>query len=83
MSREITLTLPNDLAEQAEPLGLLRPEAVERLIREEVRRRAWDRLIETARRIHAANIPPMTEDEVQAEVDAARAERRARRAGGA
>ena len=39
---------------------------------------AWDRLLAIAPALEAAGIPPMTEDEIEAEVQASRAERRAR-----
>jgi hypothetical protein len=39
ITREITITLPNDIAQAAEERGLLRPEALEQLIRAEVGRR--------------------------------------------
>jgi hypothetical protein len=44
---------------------------------------ALDRLLAIAPALEAAGVPPMTEDEVQAEVDAVRAERRQRRGSGA
>lgn len=45
------------------------------------RREAVEELFATMDRIQAGNPPPMTEDEIQAEIDAARAERRARDSG--
>jgi hypothetical protein len=44
---------------------------------------ALDRLLAIAPALEAAGVPPMTEEEIQAEVDAVRAERRARSGGGA
>jgi hypothetical protein len=41
---------------------------------------ALDRLLAIAPALEAAGVTPMSEDELQAEIDAARAERRARRA---
>jgi hypothetical protein len=40
---------------------------------------ALDRLLAIAPALEAAGVPPMSEDEIQAEVDAVRAERRQRR----
>jgi hypothetical protein len=40
---------------------------------------AMDRLLAIAPALEAAGVPPMTEDEIQAEVDAVRSARRARR----
>jgi len=45
---------------------------------EETRDAAARRLGEAMAKLAALDIPPMTEDEVQAEIDAARGERRAR-----
>ena len=42
---------------------------------------ALDRLLAIAPAVEAAGIPPMTEDEINAEIKAARAERRARNQG--
>jgi hypothetical protein len=83
MPRELTLTLPDKLADDAERLGVLRPEDLEQLIGAEVRRRAWDRLYDAMQRLADVDEPPMSMDEIQAEVDAVRAERRAKRARGA
>ena len=44
---------------------------------------ALDRLLAIAPALEAAGAPPITEDEIQAEVDAVRAERRQRRSSGA
>jgi hypothetical protein len=42
---------------------------------------ALDRLLAIAPALEAAGVPPMTEEEIQAEVDAVRAARRARSSG--
>ena len=78
---ELKLALPDNLAREAEAAGLLTPEAIERLLREEVRRRRVDRLFKAADRLAALDIPTLTEAEVEAEIRAARAERRSSRAG--
>jgi len=44
---------------------------------------AFDRLLAIAPALEAAGVPPMTEDEIQAEIDAVRAERRQRQGSGA
>lgn len=51
---------------------------VEFLAAKAKRQAAWDRLLAVAPALEAAGVPPMTEDEIDAEVQAARAERRAR-----
>lgn len=74
---ELKLTLPEALAREAEANGLLAPEAIERLLREELRRRRVQQLFEAADRLAGLDEPPLTDAEVEAEIKAARAERRA------
>jgi len=77
---ELKLTLSDRLARKAREVGLLSPKAIERLLREAVRRRAAGReLLSVADRVTAAGIPQMSAEEIQAEVDAVRKARRARR----
>ena len=78
---EIKLTLPDSLAKEAAKMGLLEPEVMQAILREAVRQRRINRLFEGMDKLAAANIPPMTMEEIQAEVDAVRAERKARAAG--
>ena len=77
---ELTLTLPDSLAREAEASGLLTPEGLEALLRAEVQRRRVVQLFEATDRL--ATLSPLTEAEVEAEIQAARAERRATRASG-
>jgi hypothetical protein len=75
----VQITLPDQLAADARRAGLLTPQAIEALLREAVeRRRIVDDLFAAIERVQAAGPPPMSEDEVQAEIDAARADRRSR-----
>lgn len=78
---ELKLTLPNDLAQEAQAAGLLSPEAVEAMVREAMRKRRIDRLFETMQKLIAEPLPPMTPEEIQAEIDTYR--REVRRAAGA
>jgi hypothetical protein len=80
---EFKVTLPEQLAREAEAMGLLRPEALEALLREEIRRRRVGQLFDAADRLAALAQPPLTLDELEAEVQAARIKRRAVRARGA
>lgn len=76
----VQITLPDQLAQEAQRAGLLTPEALERLLREAIeRQQGIDELFAAMDRMAAANLPPMTMEEIQAEVDAVRAERRAQR----
>jgi hypothetical protein len=76
---EVTVTLPDDLAQQARKAGLLRPEALAALLRDAMREQRIERLFSTMDKL-AQLEPPLTEDEIAAEIEAARAERRARKA---
>lgn len=74
----ITLSLPDELARQAQSAGLLQDEAIAALLREAVRKIEVDRLFETMHTL-ADSEPGLTEDDIDAEVAAARAERARRR----
>ena len=72
----LELNLPDDLAQRAEAAGLLTPETIEEFLQEEIRRRAVDYLLSIAPQLEGAGVEPMTEEEVQAEIDADRTEQR-------
>ncbi len=76
---EVKLNLPDPIAREARRAGLLTEQAIERLIEEAVQREAGKRLLDAMQRLRAANVPPLTEEDIAAEVQAVRA---ARRAGG-
>jgi hypothetical protein len=73
---EIVLTLPDNLAEEAEANGLLKPEFIESLLRAEIRRRRVNKLFAAADRLADLDLPTLTEAEVEAEISAARQSRR-------
>lgn len=78
----IQIELPDATALAARAAGLLTSRALERLINDALRRKqAADSLLSIADRVAAAGIPPMSMEEINAEVKAARAERK-QRAGG-
>lgn len=78
----IQIDLPEATAQAAREAGLLTTEALDRLLNDALRRRqAADALLAIADRVAAAGIAPMSMEEINAEVRAARAERR-KRAGG-
>ena len=77
---QVKLELPDPLAAEAQAAGLLAPKQLERMLREALRAKRVEKLA-TAREVLAANpFPPMTPEEIQAEIDAYRAE--VRRAAG-
>ena len=73
---EIKLALPNSVAQEAEARGLLKPELLEAMLRDEIRSRKIDRLFEAADSLRSLPQPPLTEAEVEAEIQAARSWRR-------
>ena len=78
----IQIELPDATAQAARDAGLLTPQALERLLNDALKRQqAADSLLSIADRVAAAGIAPMSMEEVNAEVKAARVERR-QRAGG-
>ena len=74
----ITVSLPDELAQQAQSAGLLRPDAIERLLREAMKKRQVEQLFTTMDKL-AALQPALTEAEIDAEIAAARAARARRR----
>jgi hypothetical protein len=78
----IQVDLPEATAKAARDAGLLTPAALDRVLTEAIRRRqAADSLLSLADLVAAAGIEEMPMDEINAEVKAARAERRQREAG--
>ena len=77
---EVKLNLPDNLANEARQAGLLTPEELERLLREALRARRVERLTAVRETLAANPVPPMTSEEIQAEIDDYRAQ--VRRASG-
>ena len=77
---EVKLNLPDSLANEARQAGLLTPEELERLLREALRARRAERLTAVRETLAANPLPPMTPEEIGAEIDAYRAQ--VRRASG-
>jgi len=73
---EILLTLPDNLAREAEANGLLKPEFIASLLRAEIRRRRVNKLFTAADRLADLD-EPITDVEIEAEITASRQERRA------
>ncbi len=79
MSITIKLDLPEAVAAEARAKGLLQPQNLTRLIEREVKAESARRdFFEMVRDLRALPGEPMTMEEIQAEVDAVRAERAAR-----
>jgi hypothetical protein len=76
---ELTVNLHDDLAQRARKAGLLTDEAIEKLLRAAIaREQGITELFAAMDRMAVLLGEPMSEDEIQAEIDAARAERLAR-----
>lgn len=76
----LEIKLPDSLAKEAKEAGLLTPEAIEQMVRETIRRHALGELKQAMNRMATVEGPVMTPEEIQEEIRAARAERRAREA---
>lgn len=74
----ITVSISDEVALQAQSAGLLRSETLERLLVEAMKKRQIDKLFATMDKLAAVE-PRLTEEEIDAEIAAARAERARRR----
>lgn len=79
MTELVTVKLPDEVAQRARQAGLLSDGAIQALLEDAMRRAAGRELLAMAEKIQAAGIPPMSMEEINAEVKAVRAERRAER----
>ena len=79
---KVRIELSDATARAAREAGLLTSEALERLLRDAIRRRqAADALLAIAERVAEAGFEPMSMEEIDREVKAVRAERRRRASG--
>lgn len=76
---QITLNLPDELAQQAQRAGLLQSDTLAALLREAMQKTRVQGLFDTMERLRVQP-PALTEEEIAAEIQAARAERRERNA---
>ena len=77
MVLELKLDLSEALAQEAKNKGLLESPAVERMLRAELKRSRVNQLFAAADRLAGQETSPLAEAEVEAEIQAARAQRRA------
>ena len=75
------ITIPDALAKEAAAEGLLEPGSIEAILRERLAAARVAKMQAARERAAAAEAPPMTPQEIDAEIQAYRAERR--RAAGA
>lgn len=69
---ELKLSLPDELAEEVRAAGLLTSETVEALLKVALRAKRAQAFFEAADAFAAAQLPPMSMQEIQAEVEAVR-----------
>jgi hypothetical protein len=75
---DLKIEMPDSLAKEAGEAGLLTSDSIQALLVQELqRRRQAADFFAVLQRLHEAGLPPMTEEEIEAEIHAARAERRA------
>ena len=72
----VQISLPDELAKEANNAGLLSPTAIETMLREQLRRRAGESLRNLWARASKEELTPEIEQEIVQEVRAVRAERR-------
>jgi hypothetical protein len=75
---EVVLILPDDIAKEAEECGLFKPFIITSMLRAEIRRRKSNKFFEMIDQLAEVSGEPMSNDEINAEIAAARAERRNR-----
>ncbi len=73
---QLKVNLPQPLASEAEASGLLTTDSIEAMLRGELRRRHVDDLFRAADRLADLPLPPLTAEEVESEIAAARTQRR-------
>jgi len=73
---ELTLNLPDELAQQAKSAGLLTPDAIEAMLREQLRKQAGEQLRVLWARMPRDELTPEIEQEIAEEVRTVRAQLR-------
>ena len=81
-TRTVTLAVPQDLADDAQQFGLMEDQALLELIRAEVRRQHGQRLLRATEPLAKEPLTPAAAREIEAEIEAARADKRSKNAGG-
>ena len=76
----VQIQLPDELAQDAQAAGLLAPEAMAAMLREQLKKQAGEALRAMWARMPKEELTPATEQMIVEEVRAVRAERRTRNA---
>jgi hypothetical protein len=69
---DVKLSLSEQLLKEAEEAGLLDPKSIERLLREEIRRRRVDNFFAAVDRLAALDLPILSDEEIAQEIRLAR-----------
>jgi len=77
----VQIQLPDELAQDAQAAGLLAPEAMAAMLREQLKKQAGEALRATWARMPKEELTPEVEQTIDEAVQEARAERRTRNAG--
>jgi hypothetical protein len=72
----VQITLPDDLARDLTEAGLLEPQVIENILRDRLRATRIADFGEIRAKLRADPLEPMTNDEINAEIEAYRAEQR-------
>jgi len=72
----IQLEIPEELAESIREQGLLNRDGLEGMLRDALRSKSIAFIRDFVKENERLGIPPMSEEEIQAEIDAMRAEKR-------
>ena len=72
VSVDFKFSLPDQLRKDAEAAGLLNSKAIERLLREEIRRRREQNFFAAADRLASLDLPLLSDEEIVREVHLAR-----------
>jgi hypothetical protein len=75
----LQISLPEDLAQDVKELGLLKPETITEILRAEVRKLAFEHLLNIAPTLAAVGDVPLSEEEIQEEIRAVRRDQHASR----
>jgi hypothetical protein len=74
----VQITLPDQLAQEAQSAGLLTSDRIEKFLREQLKTQRVNELFEAMDRASCVEMPVMTPGQIAEEIRAMRAERRAR-----
>ena len=72
----VQFTIPDALAKEAAAEGLLEPGSIEAILRERLAAARVAKMQATQQKLSATATPPMTAEEIEAEIQACRAEQR-------